>query len=81
MTYHGNIDRQGRLYIPSELRDQLALLPGMSVSLSIRGGVLTVQDRRAERQAARRFITPWQEGAPLESEALIAERRDEARRE
>ena len=71
----------GRIVIPAEIRQKLELSPGDTVLLSVEGYVLKIEPQRARirriQQSMRQFLPPDR----VLSDALIADRREEARRE
>ena len=75
------MSENGRVLIPAEIRKQLGLVPGESITLTVEGDALRLVTRRARLRAvqvrAARYLKP---GVRLEDE-LIAERREEARKE
>ncbi len=75
------INANGRVVIPSEMRRQMGLSPGDSVVMSVQDGVLTMESLQARvrrvQQSLRRLIDPDRRL----SDELIAERREEARKE
>ncbi len=75
------MSENGRVLIPAEIRKQLGLVPGEAITLTVEGEELRLMTRRARLRAAQasaaRYLTP---GRRIEDE-LIAERRQEARRE
>ena len=75
------LDKTGRLVIPSQFRRELGLSPGSEVIVACEEGELRVYTReqalRRVQEYFRRFVPP---GVSLVDE-LIADRREEARRE
>ena len=74
------IDRQGRVVLPKELREQAGLTPDQDLCISVEDGALVIR-READRQAMllgqlRALARPG--GS---SDALLRERREEAQRE
>jgi len=71
----------GRIVIPAEIRQKLELSPGDTVLLSVKGYVLKIEPQRARirriQQSMRQFLPPDR----VLSDELIADRREEARRE
>jgi AbrB family looped-hinge helix DNA binding protein len=71
----------GRIVIPAEIRQKLGLSPGDTVLLSVEGYVLKIEPQRARirriQQSMRQFLPPDR----VLSDELIADRREEARRE
>lgn len=75
------MSENGRVLIPAEIRKQLGLVAGEPITLTVEGQELRLMTRRARLRAAQasaaRYLKP---GVRIEDE-LIAERREEARRE
>jgi AbrB family looped-hinge helix DNA binding protein len=75
------VDQQGRVLIPAEVRQALALKPGDALTLDIEGNDLrlrtTAQALRAAQEYLRRFVPA---DVSLADE-LVADRRAEAARE
>ena len=75
------VNDNGRIVIPARIRKSMGLKPGDVVLMSLEDGVLRIESQLARvrriQEEFRKFATP---GA-LASEELIAERREEARRE
>jgi AbrB family looped-hinge helix DNA binding protein len=71
----------GRIVIPAEIRQKLELSPGDTVLLSVEGYVLKIEPQRERirriQQSMRQFLPPDR----VLSDELIADRREEARRE
>ena len=75
------INDNGRIVIPAEIRQRMGIKPGDTLVLTLEGDVLKVESqlRRIRRiQESLRALIP---GDRLLSDELIAERREEARRE
>lgn len=72
----------GRVVIPAELREKMEVKPGDVLYLSLEDGVLKIETHLARirriQESLRKLIPP---GGPLLSDELIADRREEARRE
>jgi AbrB family looped-hinge helix DNA binding protein len=75
------LSENGRIVIPAEIRQKLELSPGDTVLLSVEGYVLKIEPQRARirriQQSMRQFLPPDR----VLSDELIADRREEARRE
>lgn len=76
------INENGRIVIPAEMRTRMALKAGDAVLMKLESdGILRIESHRARirriQEEFRKFATP----GPLASDELIAERREEARRE
>jgi AbrB family looped-hinge helix DNA binding protein len=78
---HCRVNANGRIVIPAALRQQMGLQPGDAVTLTLANGVLQIRPHREvlrEIQERMRQLVP---DSRCLSEELIAERREEARRE
>jgi AbrB family looped-hinge helix DNA binding protein len=75
------INANGRIVIPAAIRQQMGIKPGDSVLMEVEDGVLRMESHRARirrvQESLRHLIPP---GRCL-SDELIADRREEARRE
>lgn len=75
------INENGRIVIPAEIRQQMGLIPGETLHLKLEGETLKIESNRARirrvQESLRRLIPPDR----VLSDELIAERREEARRE
>ncbi len=71
----------GRIVIPANIRKSMGLRPGDVVVMSLEDGVLRIESHlsriRRIQEEFKKFATP----GTLASDELIAERREEARRE
>lgn len=80
-SWRGHIDSSGRLLIPAESREWLGWHQGTDVVMESDGDslrVITLDQFTKETQA---LFGCWQEGEPLWSDELIAQRKEEAVRE
>jgi AbrB family looped-hinge helix DNA binding protein len=77
----GKINANGRIVIPAAIRLQMGIKPGDSVLMEVEDGVLRMETHRARiqrvQESLRRLIPPER----CLSDELIADRREEARRE
>lgn len=75
------INDNGRIVIPAEMRQKLGIVAGDTIFLTVEGDVLKIESYRARvrrvQESLRKYIPP---GRSLADE-LIAERREETRRE
>ena len=80
-TVTARLSENGRIVIPAEIRQKLELSPGDTVLLSVEGYVLKIEPQRARirriQESMRQFLPPDR----VLSDELIADRREEARRE
>jgi AbrB family looped-hinge helix DNA binding protein len=82
-VFHVTVSDRGRLVLPVEVREKLKIRDGDPVALTLHeDGLVTLQTREV---ALQRFTGMFKHlrkpGDPLASDALIAERRREARLE
>jgi AbrB family looped-hinge helix DNA binding protein len=75
-----SVGPQGRLVIPSEIRQKLGIGPGDILVAVVEGDRLVLEKREAVLQRLRRRFAHIPQGVSLADE-LIAERRIESRRE
>lgn len=75
------INDNGRIVIPAEIRQRMGIKPGDTLFLTLEGDVLKVEPYLARirriQESMRHLIPPGR----LLSDELIADRREEARRE
>jgi AbrB family looped-hinge helix DNA binding protein len=75
------INENGRIVIPAAIREKLGFHPGDTLYLAAEGDTLKIESHRARirrvQESLRRLIPPDR----VLSDELIAERREEARRE
>jgi len=74
------VGRQGRIVIPAQLREELGVGEGDVLSLRVEDDRLLMETRLAALERLRRRFREAAKGRDLVAE-LIAERREEARRE
>jgi AbrB family looped-hinge helix DNA binding protein len=76
------INQNGRIVIPAAIRQEMGLKAGESLLMEVEDGVLRIESHRARirriQEEFKKIIPP---GEMLMSDELIAERREEARRE
>jgi AbrB family looped-hinge helix DNA binding protein len=75
----------GRIVIPAAIREELGMAPGDTLLLNVEDGVLQIEShamriRRVQREVAEAFRGLRAPGTSMVDE-LIADRREEARRE
>ena len=82
MRGSARINANGRIVIPAPMRQQMGLAEGEAVSLELQDGVLRIESYRDRiRRIQQEFKKLIPEGGMLMSDQLIADRREEARRE
>jgi AbrB family looped-hinge helix DNA binding protein len=75
------VNENGRILIPVAIREQMGVKPGDSVVLTLEGGVLRVESHRSIIRKIQEEFKQYRKPGVLASDELIAERREEARRE
>ena|SRR5271157_341355 len=75
------LSANGRIVIPAAIREQLGVRAGDSLYLDVEAGVLRIETYPARIRRIQRELAPYRRPGILASDELIAERREEARRE
>jgi AbrB family looped-hinge helix DNA binding protein len=75
------INENGRILIPSAIREQMALKAGDSVVLTFENGVLRVESYLAIVRKIQEDFKPFRKPGVSMVDEFIAEKREEARRE
>jgi AbrB family looped-hinge helix DNA binding protein len=75
------INQNGRIVIPAAIRRQMGLKAGDTVLMDVEDGVLRLETHMARIRRIQREVAQYCKPGPLASDELIAERREEARRE
>lgn len=76
------INENGRIVIPAEIRSKMNLKPGDSVLMKLdENGVLRIESHMARIRRIQEELKKFGKPGVLMSDELIAERREEARRE
>jgi AbrB family looped-hinge helix DNA binding protein len=75
------LNDNGRIVIPAEIRSKMGIKPGDSLFLTLEGDVLKVESQLARIRRIQQSMRALIPGDRLLSDELIAERREEARRE
>ena len=75
------LSSNGRVVIPANMREQMGLRPGDSLLLDVEDGILRVESYPARIRRIQNELAEYIEPGILLSDELIAERREEARRE
>jgi AbrB family looped-hinge helix DNA binding protein len=75
------INQNGRIVIPSVIRKGMGLNLGDSVVMSLEDGVLRIEPQLARIRRTQAEFKPFANPTTPASDELIAERREEARRE
>lgn len=71
----------GRIVIPAAIREQMGIRPGDNLYMDVEDGALRIESHPARIRRIQRELAPYITPGRLLSEELIAERREEARRE
>jgi AbrB family looped-hinge helix DNA binding protein len=75
------VSPSGRMHLPSEVRKALGLKGAGHVVITVRDGQATLTTMAANLERIRELARPYAPKDRLASEELIAERREEAKRE
>lgn len=75
------INQNGRIVIPASIRRQMGLKNGETVVMEMEDGVLRIESYPARIRRIQREFAKYAKPGILASDELIAERREEARRE
>jgi AbrB family looped-hinge helix DNA binding protein len=75
------INQNGRIVIPAAIRQEMGLKAGESLLMEVEDGVLRIESYLARIRRIQREIAQFAKPGILASDELIAERREEARRE
>jgi AbrB family looped-hinge helix DNA binding protein len=75
------LNDNGRIVIPAKFRKDMGLKPGDAVVMSLEGGVLRIESQLAKIRRIQAEFRQFANTESLASDELIAERREEARRE
>ena len=71
----------GRVLIPAAIRKEMGFEPGESLFMDVEDGVLRIESFRARIRRIQREFAKYIKPGALASDELIADRREEARRE
>jgi AbrB family looped-hinge helix DNA binding protein len=75
------LNDNGRIVIPAEIRSKMGIKPGDTLFLTLEGDVLKVESQMARIRRIQESMRALIPGDRLLSDELIADRREEARRE
>jgi AbrB family looped-hinge helix DNA binding protein len=75
------LNEAGRIVIPAEIRRRLGFNPGDTLLLSVEDDVLKIESHRARIRRVQESFRKYIPVGRCLSDELIAERREEARRE
>jgi len=75
------LNENGRIVIPVAIRKQMGLKPGDNVRMRLEDGVLKIESQLARIRKIQEEFKKYAKPGVLMSNELIADRREEARRE
>jgi len=75
------LSANGRIVIPAAIRQEMGFVPGDTLLMDVEDGVLRVESYRARIRRIQREFAKYAKPGILASDELIADRREEARRE
>jgi AbrB family looped-hinge helix DNA binding protein len=75
------LSANGRIVIPAAIREELGFTPGDTLLMDVEDGVLRIESYPARIRRIQREVAHLARPGILASDELIAERREEARRE
>jgi AbrB family looped-hinge helix DNA binding protein len=75
------LSANGRIVIPAAIREELGFAPGDTLLMDVEDGVLRIESYPARIRRIQREVAHLRKPGILASDELIAERREEARRE
>jgi AbrB family looped-hinge helix DNA binding protein len=76
-----SLGANGRIVIPAAMREQLGIKPGDTILMEAQDGVLRIESVHTRIARIQQELAPYAKPGILASDELIAERREEARRE
>ena len=81
LTAKAKLSPNGRIVIPSTMREELGLAPGDTLLMEVEDGVLRIESFNSRIRRIQDEFAHLSKPGVLASEELIAERREEARLE
>jgi AbrB family looped-hinge helix DNA binding protein len=75
------INQNGRIVIPAAIRHEMGLKTGETLLMEVEDGVLRIESYSARIRRIQQEFAQYAKPGVLASDELIAERREEARRE
>jgi len=75
------LSANGRIVIPAAIRQEMGFAAGDTLMMDVEDGVLRIESYPARIRRIQREFAPYAKPGVLASDELIAERREEARRE
>jgi AbrB family looped-hinge helix DNA binding protein len=76
-----SLSANGRIVIPAAIRQELGIAPGDTLLMEVENGVLRIETYPARIRRIQREVAQFAIPGVLASDELIAERREEFRRE
>jgi len=80
-NFTARVNENGRIVIPADIRKAMGLKPGDSVVMRLEDGVLMIESHLARIRRIQEEFKRYAKPGVLMSDELIADRREEARRE
>ena len=81
LSAKASLSANGRIVIPAAIREELGFAPGDTLLMDVEDGVLRIESYPARIRRIQQEFAPYVKPGILASDELIAERREEARRE
>jgi AbrB family looped-hinge helix DNA binding protein len=81
LTAKTKLNPNGRIVIPAAIREELGIAPGDTLLMDVEDGVLRIETYPARIRRIQREVAHLAKPGILASDELIAERREEFRRE
>jgi AbrB family looped-hinge helix DNA binding protein len=76
-----SLSANGRIVIPASIRQEMGIEPGETLLLDVEDGVLRIESYPSRIRRIQQEFAQYAKPGILASDELIAERREEARRE
>lgn len=75
------LSANGRIVIPAAIREEMGFAPGATLLIDVEDGVLRIESYATRIRRIQQEVAKYFKPGVLASDELIAERREEARRE
>jgi AbrB family looped-hinge helix DNA binding protein len=80
-SFRSRINENGRIVIPAEIRKSMGIQAGDTMLMALEDGVLRIEPQQARVRRVQESLRQRIPGPHVLSDELIADRREEARRE
>jgi AbrB family looped-hinge helix DNA binding protein len=80
-SFKSRINENGRIVIPAEIRKEMGLAAGDTVVMALEDGVLRIESQRVKIRRIQEEFQKFAKPGKRASDELVADRREEARRE